>query len=182
MWHTQHSRKAYVFLQQLLSDFGAKKLYSPQNKVLCLGILVNVINSVIATPEEKLEQVKQICSTWASTTKVNKSELQSLTGLLVYINVSNWPDCLLIIYSIPYTEPLTKIMSNLIKDIAWCNQFQTQFNGSVLFYKALQSPITTDYMDACMGGCWNNQGYVLPNTHLVGIHNKSIVHLEMYMC
>ena len=43
-------------------------------------------------------------------------------------------------------------------------------------------PITTMYMDACltcMGGCWNNQVYALQNTHLVGIHDKTIVHLEM---
>ena len=77
-----------MFLQRLLSELGLdismEKLYSPQNQVPCLGILVNVINGMISIPPEKLEQVKQICSAWASTTKASKSELQSHRFIVIH--------------------------------------------------------------------------------------------------
>ena len=119
--------------------------------------------------------------------KSNKSELQSLTGLLLYIHKCVKLARLFVnrILSTLRGAPdkgYVSLDQGFAKDITWFNQFLSQFNGSVCFYKELQPPITTMYLDACltvMGGCWNNQVYALPNTHLVDIHDKTIVHLEM---
>ena len=185
------AEQAYVFLQRLLSELGLdiseEKLYCPQNQVPCLGILVNVTNGMISIPQAKLEQVKQICTSWATSTKANKSELKSLTSLLLYIHNCVKParlfvNRILITLCEAPDKGYVTIDQGFAKDITWFNQFLSQFNGSVFFYKELQPPITTMYVDACligMGGCWNNQVYTLPNTHLFGIHDKTIVHLEM---
>ena len=115
------------------------------------------------------------------------SKLQSVTGLLLYIHkcVSQarlFVNCILNTRCEAPDKGYVKRNQGFANDITRFNQFLSQFNGSAFFYKELQPPITTVYVNACLkgiGGCWNNQVYALPNTHLVGIHNKTVIHLEM---
>ena len=110
---------------------------------------------------------------WYPYHKKNLSELnkyvqhQSHTGLLLYIHKCVKPTRLFV-YRILNTlreapgKGYVKLDQGFAKDIAWFNQFLYQFNGSVFFYKELQPPITTIYLDMCIkgiGGGWNNQVY-----------------------
>ena len=74
------------------------------------------------------------------------SELQSLTELLLYIHKCVKPARLFVnrILNTLRKAPekvYVKLDQGFAKDIVWFNQFLSQFNGSVFFYKDLQPPL-----------------------------------------
>ena len=81
--------KSFQFLLNLLHELGLdisrKKLIAPDTSVICLGILVDSVNKTISIPGQKLQEIKNTYSNWASKTCGGKNELQSLLGLLLYI-------------------------------------------------------------------------------------------------
>ena len=80
---------SYQFLLDLLQELGLdishKKLCPPSTKVICLGILFDTIHRTISIPDSKLQEICTVCNLWSDKRMVNKSDLQSLLGLLLYI-------------------------------------------------------------------------------------------------
>ena len=58
----------YQFLLSLLQDLGLevshKNLVLPSTEVVCLGILNNTIDKTISMPQEKLQEIKNMCNEW----------------------------------------------------------------------------------------------------------------------
>ena len=80
---------SYNFLLDLLQDLGlaisVKKLCPPSTEVVCLGIMFDTVNRTISIPDNKLQEICKMCNAWSDNRIVNKNELQSLLGLLLYI-------------------------------------------------------------------------------------------------
>ena len=81
--------QSFMFLHYLLQDLGLEvsrsQLVAPATQVVCLGILVDTVAQMISIPTDKLQQIKNICSSWSSKTYCSKRDLQSLLGSLLYI-------------------------------------------------------------------------------------------------
>ena len=81
--------QSYHFLLSLLKDLGLEvsdsKLVPPSTCVTCLGIQVDTINKTLSIPQEKLQEIKQMCKTWTQKKTVTKQQYQSLLGSLLYI-------------------------------------------------------------------------------------------------
>ena len=81
--------KAYTSLLSLLRDLGLevseKKLVPPTSKAICLGIEIDALNKTLSIPLDKLEEIKNMCNTWATKNRATKTQLQSLLGSLLYI-------------------------------------------------------------------------------------------------
>ena len=88
--------RSFTFLQHLLQDLGLEvspsKLVAPATQVMCLGILVDTVTQMISIPKDKLQQIKNICSSWSSKTYCSKHDLQSLLDSLLYITKCIKPD------------------------------------------------------------------------------------------
>ena len=53
------------------------KLEPPSQRLICMGIMVDVEKGQISIPEDKLLEIKNICNQWASKTFVTRRQLQS---------------------------------------------------------------------------------------------------------
>ena len=82
--------QSYQFLLILLQDLGLdvshKKLCPPDTEVICLGILFNTVDRTISIPPDKLSEIVKVCHEWSDKRIVNKNQIQSLLGLLLYIS------------------------------------------------------------------------------------------------
>ena len=80
---------SYQFLLSLLQDLGQEvsdsKLVPPSTCVTCLGIQVDTVHKTLSIPEEKLQEIKTLCKTWAQKKAATKQQFQSLLGSLLYI-------------------------------------------------------------------------------------------------
>ena len=75
--------QSYQFLLSLLKDLEVSdsKLVPPSTCVTCLGIQVDTVNKTLSIPEEKLQEIKNMCKTWTHKKKiVTKQQYQSLLG------------------------------------------------------------------------------------------------------
>ena len=83
--------QSFTFLQHLLQDQGLEvspsKLVAPATQVVCLGILMYTVAQMISIPKDKLQQIKNICSSRSSKTYCSKPNLQSPLGSLLYHQV-----------------------------------------------------------------------------------------------
>ena len=79
-----------MFLLALLDDLGlpvsANKLTPPTRCLTCLGIEFDIDQACIRIPQDKVENIRQLCESWASKSKATKRPLQSLLGKLLYIS------------------------------------------------------------------------------------------------
>ena len=67
---------SYQFLLDLLQDFGLdisiKKLCPPDTRVVCLGILFNMVNRTISIADKKLQEICTVCHNWSDKRMVLK--------------------------------------------------------------------------------------------------------------
>ena len=156
---------AYDFLQNLLADLGLeisyKKLVPPSTSVVCLGILIDTIDRTISIPPEKFQDIANMCRNWTNKTYCSKSQLQSLLGSLLYITKCVKPARIFLNRMLQILRDNidnTKIILTLefFKDLAWFNQFLSQFNG-VTYYDQKFSRIPI-YLDACLTGLGRGHG------------------------
>ena len=63
---------AFTSLKDLLKSLGQPinpdKVSAPSTKMTCLGISINAKIGVLTIPQEKINQVKQLCRCWVSKT------------------------------------------------------------------------------------------------------------------
>ena len=59
-------------LQKLGLDISVKKLVRPCTKATCLGVEVDTKNFTVAVPQEKLENIYQMCTQWVGRQKCSK--------------------------------------------------------------------------------------------------------------
>ena len=60
-------------LQKLGFDISIKKLVHPAAKVTCLGVEVNTEEFTVAVPEEKLNNILEMCQNWSQKSHCTKN-------------------------------------------------------------------------------------------------------------
>ena len=82
--------KAFDTLHNQLLELGfkmtKKKLVAPITKAVCLGVEISIEAFQVSIPEEKLEQIKELCADWTTRKSCSKPHIQSLLGRLMYIS------------------------------------------------------------------------------------------------
>ena len=176
--------KPYQFLVGLLQELGLdisqKKLQPPDT---CLGIEFDTIHRTMSIPAQKLEEIMQICKNWTNKSKVQKADLQSLLGYLLYITKCVKPArfflnrMLQLLWDNVHEDTIV-LNQEFFKDLAWFNTFLNSYNGVTIYQVTpLYSRIFLDASLQGMGGCFNNYVYSLPIP--LGFRNYNIAHLEM---
>ena len=83
---------SYSTLMALLYDLGLEisisKLIEPTTVAVCLGIKINTINITLRIPQDKLQEIQELCFSYVLKTMVTKPQSQSLLGSLLYITRS----------------------------------------------------------------------------------------------
>ena len=77
---------SYHTLLNLLQKLGLDISVRPCTKATCLGVKVDTKNFTVAVPQEKLENIYEMCTQWVGRQKCSKKQLQSLLGSLLYIS------------------------------------------------------------------------------------------------
>ena len=179
----------FQMLLQVMAELGIpiseEKLFSPSTEVPCLGILINTAKGSLRIPDDKLAEVNQKCTKWASKHTATKKQLQSLVGSLIYIHKCVKPARLFVNRILATLREAPErgcihLSQEFKKDIAWFNSFLVQFNGRTFYSKGIIQPVTNIFLDASLiglGGVWNQQVYQC----LVPTFDQavSIVHYEM---
>ena len=170
-------------LQELGLEISQSKLVSPTNCAICLGIEINTVNRTLKIPQEKLTDIQNICSQFASKSKVTKNQLQSLSGSLLYITKCFKParfflNRMLQLLRDSNSQSIIELNDHFHRDLNWFNTFLWQYNV-VTFYDH-RKPSYTIYLDACLTGFrahFANMVYALPIP--LAYKNYTIVHLEI---
>ena len=179
--------KSFAFLQQLLQDLGlqisAKKLVAPSTSVVCLGILIDTVSRTISIPQDKLQEIANLCKQWASKTYASKKDLQSLLGSLLYITKCIKParyflNRMLLLLRLNHNNNNILLTTEFFHDLAWFNTFLQSYNG-VTFYHYQFSRIPV-HLDACLTGLGGHFGTMIYHLPLPrGYNSYDITQLEM---
>ena len=179
--------KAFTDLQALVRQLGldisVKKLVAPDTCVNCLGVVLDTKRFTISIPDEKLTDIKNICSLWQGKTSCSRKELQSLLGRLLYISKCVkasrfFLNRMLDVLCNMGEEKFTNLDLNFFQDLNWFSKFLTKFNGVAFFdHRPIKASVELDACLMGMGGCWNSQVYSIPMDR--DYKNFTIVHLEM---
>ena len=182
-----HFETLISLMAQLGIPISKDKLFPPSEEFPCLGILINVVKGTLCIPDDKFNQIINLCKLWHSKSKATKNQLQSLVGSLIYIHKCVKParlfvNRILATLKLAPDSGYVTLNPEFHKDVAWFNKFLTSFNGRVFFSKSLHKPVNNIYLDASLvglGGTWNNKVYqcLVPQFEL--FPHVSIVHYEM---
>ena len=163
--------QSYQFLLSLLEELGLdisiEKLVAPATSVVCLGISIDTISRTISIPDQKLQEIKNLCLNWSHKAYCTKNQLQSLLGSLLYITKCVKParsflNRMLAVLRENYKQTKIKLTQPFFKDLNWFNIFLKQYNG-ITFYD--NRTIDEIIYLACLtglGGTFNNMVYTLP--------------------
>ena len=70
-------------LQDLGLEISISKLVKPTTVAVCLGIEINTIQRTLRIPQEKLQEIQDICRSYVTKTRVTKPQFQSLLGSFI---------------------------------------------------------------------------------------------------
>ena len=128
----------YDLLGELGLDISKKKLVHPSTQASCLGVIINTENFTISVPDEKLAEIKQVCSQWEHKTYCSKCDLQSLLGRLLYVTKcvkASRPFLNRMLDLLRQADKQAKVVltEDFHRDLNWFSQFLTKFNGVAFF-------------------------------------------------
>ena len=142
----------YKRAQQLLGEMGlpeAKdKTQEPANRVRWLGIDISAEDMSLSIPADKLKEVLKKVSKGKKKKTINKKELQSIIGCLVFVAKCVPPAHLFISHLLDALRAMrgkyTRVDQEMLKDFIWFEEFCT---GISLIPST--TPTTTYSVDAC---------------------------------
>ena len=140
-------------------------------------------NFTVAVPQEKRENICQMCTQWVGRQKCSKKQLQSLLGSLLYISkcvrgshffLNRMLDTL----RSHFGRDNISLDVNFHRDLNWFLKFLPYFNGTAFFNHTPMRKVIE--LDACLeglGAIYRNQVYSIRIPK--NFKNYNIVHLEM---
>ena len=169
-------------LQKLGLDISVKKLVRPCTKAICLRVEVDTKNFTVAVPQEKLENIYQMCTQWVGRQKCSKKQLQSLLGSLLYISKCVRSSRLFL------NRMLDTLRSrfgrgdilldvNFHRDLNWFLKILPYFNGTAFFnHTPIRKVIELDACLEGLGAIYQNQVYSIRIPK--NFEDYNIVHLK----
>ena len=129
-----HYDRVRTLLQELGLPEAVDKTQPPATSVRWLGIIVDTKNMTLSIPQDKLQEVHNAVGRYAKARSINRRQLQSLIGKLVHVAkcveparifISRLLDALRAFGDCPYI----KMTDNMRADIAWFQEFMSDWNG-----------------------------------------------------
>ena len=185
----QNAYSAFLSLKNLITSLGLpineEKVSTPVSKLTCLGIQIDARTGIMSIPQEKLQQIRGLCTLWSTKTTATRKELQKLVGHLMYLHKCIQPARLFVnrVLQALRNAPLqgrTSLSAAFYKDIAWFSKFMASFNGHSKF-DGFSLPTVQLHVDACLegiGAISDKKVYhkLIPQCYKWSL---SIVHFEM---
>ena len=178
---------AFDHLYTLLADLGFevsdKKLVHPATTCICLGIDINTEKFTVSIPEEKLQEIINLCNSWHGKLICTKKELQSILGSLLCVTkcvrVSRvFLNRMLDLLRTSVKQSKITLTHPFLKDLHWFQTFLPQFNGTAFFdHPKVQGEIALDASLVGLGAIFENAVYAILLD--MGYWGFDIVHLEM---
>jgi hypothetical protein len=82
--------RAFQLVSFITTEVGLvtshEKTVYPSHITTCLGIIIDTKSFTLSIPKEKLKAIVQMCKRYISYKKINKHQIQSLLGNLIYIH------------------------------------------------------------------------------------------------
>ena len=97
--------------------------------------MFDTVNRTISIPDNKLQEICQMCDKWSYKTVVSTNELQSLLGLLLYITKCVRParyflNRMLHLLRENHDNSQIFLTEEFCKDLKWFQVFLTSYNGT----------------------------------------------------
>ena len=183
-----NASNAFQTLTNILQAVGLpinqKKIEKPGEQVTCLGIEINARTNILKIPENKMLEVKEMCSKWMNRTHASRHQLQKLTGKLLYIHRCFRParlfvNCVLGVLCNTPVRGTIQLPQSFFKDIMWFQKFLKYFNSSVEIFPrtATRQQVYVDASLQRVGGMYGTRVYTCPIPSLIQ-HLCSIIHFE----
>ena len=153
------SLKSFTDFEALCSSLGLKlspeKTTFPALSLEWLGFKFDAIQMSVTIPESKLQEVRELASTWLYKKTATKRELQVLAGRLLHISHCVLPArkfmarILALLRAAPPTGSI-EIDCEARRDVKWFVDFAAESNGRLLITPTL--PEIVIECDACLEG------------------------------
>ena len=159
------AKDAFVNLGHIINKAGfieskGKACCEPSTCMLFLGIEFDTVKMECHIPEQKLQEVRSLLSTWLEKRSSSKTNLQSLIGSLQFISecvragrifTSRIPQ---VVSKLKRQHHKFRIDREFRKDLTWWLQVLDQCNEKSLIPEAIwSSPDEIFSTDACLEGC-----------------------------
>ena len=142
----QLAKKSFDTLGLLFRDLGldeaSSKASPPSTRMLYLGVEFDSVSMTMKVPPEKIQELRELLSSWQKKSKTNKRALQSLLGKLFWVSrcirfsrgfMGRLLNHLRDLHQ--YPDYKNVIIPNSCKeDIAWWARYLRRFNGTKLLY------------------------------------------------
>ena len=149
-----------IFLQEL-NRFGfscnTDKMVNPNTMVKYLGIEIDTVKMTLSLPFDKLENVRELISSFLQKKSATKLELQRLAGNLSHCSTiiragkTFSRRVINIIKYFPLNRRTVRLLSEFYADLLWWSAFSQMFNGTGQIIKSCDID-TVIYTDACGKG------------------------------
>jgi hypothetical protein len=87
--------RAFQLVNFVINEVGLvtshEKTVYPSHITTCLGIIINSKNFTLSIPKDKLKVIVQMCKRYILYKKINKHQIQSLLGNLIFIHKAITP-------------------------------------------------------------------------------------------
>ena len=153
--------KAYSFLLNLLQKLGFpisnSKLEPPSTRGNCVGVIVDTIACTVAVPDKKLTETLGKCNSAYKKNYLNKRELQSIIGSLMFTAkcvkpISFFVNMLLEGFRKANNENQIPVTDSIRRDLNWFNTFLPKFNGTAKYVHTDLDNAETLAIDVCLQG------------------------------
>ncbi len=147
-----------ALVQRLGFDINWEKVVLPCQNLTFLGVVINSVARTLALPEGKLQELRQLLSTWCSRKKATKLDLQKLLGKL------NWAARVIkggrtfvrrlidLMCTLKCKHHHVRLNASAREDLIWWSQFLDTFNGTANFIADEPVPDHIFTSDACSTG------------------------------
>jgi hypothetical protein len=166
--------RAFQLVNFIITEVGLvtshEKTVYPSHITTCLGIIINTKNFTLSIPKDKLKAIVQMCKRYISYNKINKHQIQSLLGNLIYIHKAITPARLFVNRVIALLKVVPDTGNVLItqdfkRDLHWFVACADLYNGITNFEGRIVIPDYDVFVDASgvgLGACVGNMVYQLP--------------------
>ena len=144
-------------VEELGLPINKSKLTPPTQKMVIMGIEIDVKDCTLAIPDNKITEIRDIIEEFSSKTHTCKRDYQSLLGKLLYISKIIGParaflNRMLNVQREHHDKKIIHLDNHFHNDLKWFRTFAKAFNGTMTFANQSKEVHFEAYVDASLQG------------------------------
>ena len=161
VWSRAHA--SFAVMGRIIKDSGLEeslpKALSPNSIMPCLGVQFDTCNLTLSITPERLSELLSLLARWADKILVEKQELQSLLGKLIFVASCVRPGRIFVARLLNLLRGMPErglfpLPREAVADIKWWQKFMPLYNGvSMMPWNEWSEPDEILSSDACLTGC-----------------------------